>query len=386
VHSNELTGKVDSASTDLILQCAASYMSLPLSYLSLIAFAPVRSRRLTSDPEQPSYSQSYTADILTNLPIDRYPQYKSQPTDLFTVLSNRLSTSVDTGAFAKTLHKLAVTNNVPAVAEAVVSNSTYKSVVIIYPPTFMPTGAPADFESATKMNTLEIIGVIIGSLIAAFVFLLLVHGFVRYLGQKNKKFHFANICTLHCCCCSKHARGPMAGREAEPHKGLVRGNPGGKKNIRAQSSFMLNLNRIKNTGKRNVEKGTDLQGSNANGSSEGGTEFFQLNDAELDKWLEEIKDIGISSDSVISPIKNPNSNPPSVSKVGVTSPVSRPPIAPSSRSPKKVPSMTPPMATSDDSVASSVVRRVLHLSQYPDDDEISLKSAKLEYVCDTARI
>jgi hypothetical protein len=73
--------------------------------------------------------------------------------------------------------------------------------------------------------------------------------------------------------------------------------------------------------------------------------------------------------------------------VGTISPVSRPPIAPSSRSPlPKVSSMTPPMATSDDSVASSVVRRVLHLSQYPDDDEISLRSAKLEYVCDTARI
>ena len=392
VQINSTLGHIDDASSQAITACVDNSMSLPPLSSSLVSLTPRSNRRLQAGD---TTLMDYRAQLITNVPLSLYPSY-SQPSDLFPVLSSKLSTSISSGSFSNSLRKMAVVYNAPSISTAVASNSTFHSFQVVVPPTAAPTGSPVIENAVSKLGTLDTVGIIIGALMASFLFVLMVHGLVRYLGQKNKTLHFANVCTANCCCCS-HSKGGFkdskgtAGYSGET-KDWVRSNGINRGHIRAQSSFMLNVDRLKKKGLDGGKPVTSplpspIKPASAtknmrHDSDLGGPEVFQLNDAELDKWLEEIQDIG----SYLDPISAKKE------KEVITSTQTTPNRS-SSKPPRPVKSPLPPMVlpkvdsvdNDDGSVSSATIRRVLNQVAHIDDDDISMKSNKFDYFLDKAR-
>jgi len=112
-------------------------------------------------------------------------------TNVYNQLLNKLSTSVSSGNFTKTLQKVSVELGASSTKNATINQVSFSQVAVQNPPTILPTQKPSyapkspHASSNKRLSVGEIIGIVIGCV--AFVVLLLSFVYYYWMTRKSSR-------------------------------------------------------------------------------------------------------------------------------------------------------------------------------------------------------
>ena len=187
VQLNLTKAALDTASASAVAATADYFMYLGTGSTAFVASFPNSQVQINRRKLMNQSDADYFIQVQTVASLAGFPSYQNNPPALFKYLSGLLTESVADGRFTSYLNKLSAKMDAQGTQNATCIVTAYEHLNVIYPVTFSPTSAPITLVGLARIGNAEMAGIIIASLMFAFLVALLMYHAVRHVGRINKE-------------------------------------------------------------------------------------------------------------------------------------------------------------------------------------------------------